>query len=203
MEPSVDFGRIDCSLMHDLCDSLNVQGTPSMLFLPAEGVAYNNTYPRLPTVDSIVLYLNELLGTHRIVGGGLDELYGLDPALNAYASQFVQVATGDVCEWQGDADRRKEIMRVVKRERKQHANSAVYYAVMKDVGLPFVSDADSRQWRRHRIRPRERDGVRDGGTRDDGRALRAAGGEDEHSRAIRADRAHAQRSSGGLARRRC
>lgn len=199
----MDFGRIDCSLMHDLCDSLNVQGTPSMLFLPAEGVAYNNTYPRLPTVDSIVLYLNELLGTHRIVGGGLDELYGLDPALNAYASEFLSVAMGDGCESQGDADRRKEIMRSVKRERKQHANSAVYYSVMKDVGVPCASHADSRQRHRHRLRPRERDGVRHGSSVCDGRAIRAASGEDEHSGPIRADRAHAQRSIDDFSRRRC
>ena len=91
MEPSIDFGRIDCSLMHDLCEELNVGDTPSMLFLPAENVEYNHTFPRLPTVDSIVLFLNEHLGTHRVVDGGLDETYGRDAVLDELAEQFLNV----------------------------------------------------------------------------------------------------------------
>lgn len=91
MEPSVDFGRIDCSLMHDLCEELNVVGTPSMIFLPADNIEYNNTYPRLPTVDSIVLFLNEHLGTHRVVDGGLDEVYGRDTVLDELSEQFLEV----------------------------------------------------------------------------------------------------------------
>ena len=91
MEPSVDFARIDCSLMHGLCEDLKVVSTPSMIFLPAEGVAYNNTFPRLPTVDSIVLYLNEILGTHRTVDGGLDDTYGLNAQLNELAEEFMAV----------------------------------------------------------------------------------------------------------------
>ena len=91
MEPSIDFARIDCSLTHELCEELKVVSTPSMIFLPAEGVEYNNTFPRLPTVDSIVLYLNEIVGTHRTVDGGLDDMYGLNEKLNVLADEFMSV----------------------------------------------------------------------------------------------------------------
>lgn len=88
MEPNVDFNRIDCSLSHDLCDELQIAQVPNMFFLPAEGVAYNNTFPRLPTADSIILYLNDLLGTHRVLDGGLDEDFGRDATLDALANEF-------------------------------------------------------------------------------------------------------------------
>lgn len=88
MEPAVDFNRIDCSLSHDLCDELQIDRVPNMFFLPAEGVAYNNTFPRLPTADSIILYLNDLLGTHRVLDGGLDEDFGRDATLDALANEF-------------------------------------------------------------------------------------------------------------------
>lgn len=77
--------------MHDLCEELHVGDTPSMIFLPAENVEYNHTFPRLPTVDSIVLFLNEHLGTHRVVDGGLDETYGRDDVLDELADQFLNV----------------------------------------------------------------------------------------------------------------
>ena len=95
MEPSIDFARIDCSLTHELCEELKVVSTPSMIFLPAEGVEYNNTFPRLPTVDSIVLYLNEIVGTHRTVDGGLDDTYGLNEKLNVLADEFMSVGKVD------------------------------------------------------------------------------------------------------------
>ncbi|KNB45677.1 disulfide isomerase [Blastocystis sp. subtype 4] len=123
MEPSIDFGRIDCSLMHDLCEELNVGDTPSMLFLPAENVEYNHTFPRLPTVDSIVLFLNEHLGTHRVVDGGLDETYGRDAVLDELAEQFLN----------GNVETRQEIMHRVRKERKLYKNSAIYYSIMKDI----------------------------------------------------------------------
>ena len=91
MEPSVDFNRIDCSLSRDLCEELGVVNVPNMLFLPAEGVEYNNTYPRLPSADSLILYLNDLLGTHRVIDGGLDEDFGRDKMLDELAQRFAYV----------------------------------------------------------------------------------------------------------------
>ena len=91
MEPAVDFNRIDCSLTRDLCDELNVGGVPAIMFYPAENVAYNNTYPEVPTADGIIRFVNKHIGTHRIVDGGLDDFYGRDPALDILAEEFVGV----------------------------------------------------------------------------------------------------------------
>lgn len=91
MEPAVDFNRIDCSLTHDLCEELNVVGTPAIMFFPAEGVAYNKTYPEVPTADGIVHFINHHVGTHRVVDGGLDDFYGRDPDLDILAEEFSTV----------------------------------------------------------------------------------------------------------------
>ena len=141
MEPSVDFNRVDCSLMHDLCDELSITGVPALMFLPGEGVEYNNTYPEYPTVNGIVSYLNGLLGTHRGPDGGLDGDYGRDDELDALAEQFTLVGVCGRCEWKGDEEKRREIMRRVKKERKLHINSAIYYMMMRDVGANRWSDA--------------------------------------------------------------
>ena len=87
----MDFNRIDCSLMYDLCEELHVQGVPAVMFFPAENVAYIQTYPEYPTVNGIVDFLNGVLGTHRSPDGGLDELYGRDAALDALAERFATV----------------------------------------------------------------------------------------------------------------
>ena len=94
MEPSVDFNRIDCSLMHELCEELHVQGVPAVMFFPAENVPYNQTYPEYPTVNGIVEFLNGVLGTHRAPDGGLDEMYGRDEALDGLAERFATVGEG-------------------------------------------------------------------------------------------------------------
>ena len=91
MEPSVDFNRVDCSLMRELCEELHVQGVPAVMFFPAENVSYNQTYPEYPTVNGIVDFLNGVLGTHRAPDGGLDEMYGRDAALDALAERFATV----------------------------------------------------------------------------------------------------------------
>lgn len=91
MEPSVDFNRVDCSLMRELCEELHVQGVPAVMFFPAENVSYNQTYPEYPTVNGIVDFLNGVLGTHRAPDGGLDEMYGRDEALDALAERFATV----------------------------------------------------------------------------------------------------------------
>lgn len=91
MEPNIDFNRIDCSLTHDLCEELQVTGVPAIMFLPAENVAYNNTYPEVPTADGIIRFINQHIGTHRIVDGGLDDAYGRDPELDLLAEEFSTV----------------------------------------------------------------------------------------------------------------
>lgn len=93
MEPSVDFNRIDCSLTHELCDELKITGVPSLMFFPAEGVAYNNTYPEVPTADGIIRFINQHLGTHRVVDGGLDDWYGRDPEFDVLAEEFITVVS--------------------------------------------------------------------------------------------------------------
>ena len=94
MEPSVDFNRVDCSLMRELCEELHVQGVPAVMFFPAENVPYNQTYPEYPTVNGIVEFLNGVLGTHRSPDGGLDEMYGRDEALDGLAERFATVGEG-------------------------------------------------------------------------------------------------------------
>ena len=141
MEPDVDFNRVDCSLMHDLCDELGVTGVPALMFLPGEGVEYNNTYPEYPTVSGIVTYLNGLLGTHRGTDGGLDGDYGRDAELDVLAERFTLVGVRGGRDGKGDEEERKEIMRRVRRERRLHINSAIYYVMMRDVGVDGWSDA--------------------------------------------------------------
>ena len=87
----MDFNRVDCSLMRELCEELHVQGVPAVMFFPAENVSYNQTYPEYPTVNGIVDFLNGVLGTHRAPDGGLDEMYGRDAALDALAERFATV----------------------------------------------------------------------------------------------------------------
>lgn len=87
----MDFNRVDCSLMRELCEELHVQGVPAVMFFPAENVSYNQTYPEYPTVNGIVDFLNGVLGTHRAPDGGLDEMYGRDEALDALAERFATV----------------------------------------------------------------------------------------------------------------
>ena len=90
-EPSIEFNRIDCSLSQDLCTKLNVRNTPSILFFPAENVDYDNTFPDVPTADGIIRFINRIIGTHRIVDGGLDDEYGCDEALNVLSEEFSAV----------------------------------------------------------------------------------------------------------------
>lgn len=87
----MDFNRVDCSLMRELCEELHVQGVPAVMFFPAENVPYNQTYPEYPTVNGIVEFLNGVLGTHRAPDGGLDEMYGRDEALDGLAERFATV----------------------------------------------------------------------------------------------------------------
>ena len=87
----MDFNRVDCSLMRELCEELHVQGVPAVMFFPAENVSYNQTYPEYPTVNGIVEFLN---GVPSTPDGGLDEMYGRDEALDGLAERFATVGEG-------------------------------------------------------------------------------------------------------------
>ena len=91
MEPAVDFNRIDCYLTPDLCEELHVESVPGIMFLPAKNIAYNGTYPEVPTADGIIRFINQHLGTHRIIDGGLDDAYGRDAAFDLLAEEFSTV----------------------------------------------------------------------------------------------------------------
>ena len=95
MEPAVDFNRIDCSLTPDLCEELHVESVPGIMFLPAKNIAYNGTYPEVPTADGIIRFINQHLGTHRIIDGGLDDAYGRDTAFDLLAEEFATVKEED------------------------------------------------------------------------------------------------------------
>ena len=88
-------------------------------------------------------------------------------------------------------------MKQVRRERKQHLNSALYYAAMKDVGHWGGCEADSGQRNRCRLRSRQRN--RAGGARGElpGPAPPAADGAPQRLPRLRAHRALAIGGSAG------
>jgi protein disulfide-isomerase A6 len=82
--------KVDCEAENSksLAAEFQIKGFPTIKYFPAgssEGVPYEGGR----TEDSLVKYINEKVGTHRVVGGGLDEAAGTIPTLDEIVAKYV------------------------------------------------------------------------------------------------------------------
>ncbi|EED22025.1 disulfide isomerase (TigA), putative [Talaromyces stipitatus ATCC 10500] len=89
-DENVVIAKVDCEAENSksLASEFKIQGFPTIKFFPAgssEPVAYEGGRSENNFVD----YINEKVGTHRVVGGGLDEKAGTIPTLDSIVAKYV------------------------------------------------------------------------------------------------------------------
>ncbi|KAH8696205.1 putative disulfide isomerase [Talaromyces proteolyticus] len=89
-DENVVIAKVDCEAENSksLASEFQVQGFPTIKFFPAgssEPVAYEGGRSE----DQLVSYINEKAGTHRVVGGSLDEKAGTIPTLDEIVAKYV------------------------------------------------------------------------------------------------------------------
>lgn len=89
-DENVVIAKVDCEAENakSLAAEYKIQSFPTIKFFPAgtsEGVAYDGGRAENNFVD----YINEKVGTHRLVGGGLDDKAGTISSLDSIVSKYV------------------------------------------------------------------------------------------------------------------
>lgn len=89
-DENVVIAKVDCEAENSksLASEFQISGFPTIKFFPAgskEPIAYEGGRSE----ESFVSYINEKAGTHRVVGGGLDEKAGTIPTLDSIVAKYV------------------------------------------------------------------------------------------------------------------
>ncbi|OKL61471.1 Protein disulfide-isomerase tigA [Talaromyces atroroseus] len=89
-DENVVIAKVDCEAENSksLAKEFGVTGYPSIKFFPA-GSSEPVTYQGGRSEEVFVKYINEQVGTHRVVGGGLDEKAGTIPTLDSLVAKYV------------------------------------------------------------------------------------------------------------------
>lgn len=117
-EKDVVIAKIDCDgAGKSTCGKYEVGGYPTIKFFPS-GSTEPSEYTGGRTHEGIIKFLNQETGTHRVVGGGLDETAGRIEALDNIVHKY-----------HGDTNTLEEIIAEVKEVSKSITDPyAVYYA---------------------------------------------------------------------------
>ncbi|KIK82603.1 hypothetical protein PAXRUDRAFT_832171 [Paxillus rubicundulus Ve08.2h10] len=86
----------DAALNRELAGRYGVASYPTLKFFPRGGKEVEN-YEGPRTEEAFVIFLNERCGTHRAIGGGLNDEAGRLPQLDSVAQKFL-AATADARE---------------------------------------------------------------------------------------------------------
>ncbi len=82
----------------DLAEKYGIKGFPTLLFFPKPADGTTDKFPRPcnagRTEEALVEYLNSNSGTFRLVGGGLSQLAGRLPAMDALGSKWYSEPAG-------------------------------------------------------------------------------------------------------------
>lgn len=89
-DENVVIAKVDCEAENSksLAKEFGIQGFPTIKYFPAgssEAVAYEGGRAENNFVD----YINEKVGTHRVVGGGLDKKAGTIPTFDSLVAKYV------------------------------------------------------------------------------------------------------------------
>ncbi|GAM35798.1 hypothetical protein TCE0_017r04398 [Talaromyces pinophilus] len=89
-DENVVIAKVDCEAENSksLAKEFGIQGFPTIKYFPA-GSSEAVTYEGGRAENNFVDYINEKVGTHRVVGGGLDEKAGTIPTLDSLVAKYV------------------------------------------------------------------------------------------------------------------
>lgn len=89
-DPSVVIAKVDCEAENAkaIAKAQGVTGYPTIKFFP-KGSKESVPYEGARSEDAFVDFLNEKAGTHRVVGGGLDDKAGTIPTLDSIVAKYM------------------------------------------------------------------------------------------------------------------
>ncbi|CAO3678387.1 unnamed protein product [Umbelopsis ramanniana] len=125
-EKNCVIAKIDADTERDIGTEYDISGFPTLKFFPKGDDKTPIPYEGPRTEAGFVEFLNKHCGTHRVVGGGLDDEAGRIPELDALAIKFISTS---------DKATRQSILEQAQAEAKKSSESLAtyYYKIMEKI----------------------------------------------------------------------